>query len=64
MSSPPVYDPIGTLSMICPPTIGTNDIVFCDITLSSGSNLEVTIDYGDGSKDVFNPAGNLYKGLN
>ncbi len=52
---------INSFSLNCPPYGILNDYTSCDVSLTSGTNLNVTIDYGDGSvQQIFTPTGKAY----
>ena len=46
---PKITEIVNTSVINCPPVGLLNDYTRCEINLSAGTNLNVTIDYGDGS---------------
>jgi hypothetical protein len=46
---PKITEIVNTPVINCPSVGILNDYTRCDINLSAGTNLNVTIDYGDGS---------------
>ena len=54
---PSIQETMSTnVSLSCPANVTLNDYLRCDVTLvGGGSNLQLTIDYGDGSIQVYSP---------
>lgn len=50
-------DIINGANMVCPSSILTTDYLRCDITFTSGTNLQASINFGDGSTYVYNLIG-------
>ena len=59
MQTPKSIEPVSEFEISCPTLASIYDYLMCDILLSSGTNLNTQIDYGDASNQTFNAIGIL-----
>jgi hypothetical protein len=57
MSTPILGDPIENVTTICPQSISTNSVGECTVLIDKGTNMTVSVDYGDSTSDSFQISG-------